>query len=314
MKQLLIYIPTFERSEILLKQLQVISNQKSSEFDVIVSNNGSSDKGYFKVADFCNKNDFIYSKLPTNIGVCSNIINAFLYVNHYHYIWILSDDDLLKVDSITKTLKILQHDIDFLWFIDDEQMELKILEVNSVDIDMSLKKGLGLLSALIYKCSYIKDNIYNGYNARISYMPHLAIYLSSIRMHQVAKVCIVGCDVFFHIGEVEQEDGLLRSPKMLFGFPHLCEYADTITKGMFLKDITSFSYVRYYVEADYKFYDNNKEIAYLSDLSFGYLTRNSKGFLIKYLFWNTIYPLYNLVRTKISLSVKLKILKLLKRV
>lgn len=311
--KLLIYIPTYNRSQLVLKQLSIISKQKSSKFDVFISDNNSTESDYVEVKKYCDDNGFKYNKNCDNLGLCVNIMNGFLHIDDYEYTLILSDDDLLKIDAIEKILYYLEKNIDFLWIKNTIIDEFKIESISKIDINESLLENIGLISAVVYKSSFIKKSIIYGYQGSLTYFPHFAMLLNAMRNQESTKIGIVCENDFYEVGEAKQEDASLRSPKMLFGFPHMCEYADNESKRIFLKIITSFLYVRYYVEADSRYYQYS-EIKYLSDLSFGYLLRNSKSFLIKYYTWKCIYPFYDFVRRNISLDTKVMILNKIKKI
>jgi glycosyltransferase involved in cell wall biosynthesis len=79
LKLLTIYIPTYNRAESLIKQLEAINYSGMKEYiEVIISDNCSNDVGYSKVKDFCEKENFVYKKNSLNIGADANIFNGFM--------------------------------------------------------------------------------------------------------------------------------------------------------------------------------------------------------------------------------------------
>ena len=77
-KTLTIYIPTYNRYDLLIQQLDVIySSSKIEELNVIVSDNFSNDERYIDLDKRYNYENFIYKRNPFNVGADANIVNGF---------------------------------------------------------------------------------------------------------------------------------------------------------------------------------------------------------------------------------------------
>jgi glycosyltransferase involved in cell wall biosynthesis len=68
MKLLTIYIPSYNRADLLLKQLYSINNlNDTNKIKVVINDNCSTDiKGYAEVQEYCLKNSFTYKRKREN--------------------------------------------------------------------------------------------------------------------------------------------------------------------------------------------------------------------------------------------------------
>ena len=161
MKKLLIYIPSYNRADSLLMQLNSIcSNTKRSYFDVVVSDNCSTDGGgYKKVEDLCKRENFIYKKLMANIGGDFNITNGFFYSEKFEYLWILSDDDILEDNAVDCIIGVLNsNNLDFLFINSDKDSDFDLKEISRSKFSLSdlYEKGFcRVISQIIYRQEYI---------------------------------------------------------------------------------------------------------------------------------------------------------------
>jgi len=111
MKKLSICIPTYNRSDLLISQLEFLRTEIfpfSTEIEIIVADNCSSDEHRNKIIDYHNihKSDFELKLNPINLGSIGNIY--FLLENaDSEYIWFLSDDDVLKPGILKRLVEIL---------------------------------------------------------------------------------------------------------------------------------------------------------------------------------------------------------------
>jgi len=108
-----IVIPTYNRANVLnkcLKLLVEISVVHKKNIEIVVSNNGSSDKTE-EVAKLYGKklgshSKFIYSRNSNNLGGTKNVISLFKKATGI-YILYLGDDDFISGKSLHSVLKIL---------------------------------------------------------------------------------------------------------------------------------------------------------------------------------------------------------------
>ncbi len=95
-------IPTYNRHDFLMKNLLYFKNHNSSDIEIIISDNASSDGTYEDVLNFINGNclsNFRYFRNTENIGPDANFKKALSYSNGT-FSYLLGDDDFLKDDFL----------------------------------------------------------------------------------------------------------------------------------------------------------------------------------------------------------------------
>jgi glycosyltransferase involved in cell wall biosynthesis len=107
---LTICIPTYNRPEALKDQLQVLLPQLNKEVILVVRDNHSN-YDLKKVAPELNYDKFEYVRNDINIGADANIARCMETCNT-KWLWILGDDDLIKVDAVLNVLDLLKSNPD----------------------------------------------------------------------------------------------------------------------------------------------------------------------------------------------------------
>jgi glycosyltransferase involved in cell wall biosynthesis len=113
--ELSICIPTYNRGKHINNCLNsILINQLNNDFEIIISDNGSTDNTEYVVSEYIDKLPIKYFKNIENIGIPRNFINAVSKANG-KFIWLLGDDDLLLKDSIESILLLINshNDVDF---------------------------------------------------------------------------------------------------------------------------------------------------------------------------------------------------------
>jgi len=105
-----ICITTYNRAEWLTVSLNNMARLlpiPSTEIEIVVCDNASSDHTPDVVKPYLNRADFHYYRNPENVGMLGN-----LRVTAHHargqYIWIMGDDDLVNPGSIEKIIQVIQ--------------------------------------------------------------------------------------------------------------------------------------------------------------------------------------------------------------
>lgn len=245
---LTIYIPTYNRCESILTQLININNCNSKEFRVIINDNHST-QSYQEISDFCkDKDNFIYQQNFVNIGADANILNGFLHCFDSKYLWILSDDDIIKEDAIATILDILDNNSLDLLFL--THRTLKNLEFYNYNQQLFYKNnikyadGAGLISNVIYKSSFIKNSIPVGSQYIYTCFAHLAILIDSLK-HK-AKVVNIGASNFFIPNTALPPAHSTWYSKSYFGFVLLAELFENDIKKQFIDDWSNFWNLRHW--------------------------------------------------------------------
>ena len=105
-----ICVPTYNRATHLVNCLQsIIANKSASktDFQICVSDNGSTDATETVVRLAQEKMLIKYRKNPSNLGALQNFLNA-VEMADGEFVWLVGDDDFLLPDTINRLLHLLQ--------------------------------------------------------------------------------------------------------------------------------------------------------------------------------------------------------------
>lgn len=198
--KLVVYIPTYNRASGLTQQLRTLQSYSGDdELVVIVQDNCSTQAEYHDVQAFCKEVNFIYIRNVCNIGGNPNIVAGFLHSNRADYLWILSDDDLLKPTAVNRVFNLLHKyqgcDLLYLTHGDIEPEEYQSFDQSQMLFHIN--DGLGLISQVIYRSAYIAPYIRAGYDNLITCFPHLAVLFESVRNEGNINVCRISKADFF---------------------------------------------------------------------------------------------------------------------
>ena len=109
-----ICISTYNRSawvDISLKNLSRLLPNYNPDIEIVICDNASTDDTSDIVQPFLSRKDFSYYSNPVNVGIIGNLR---ITANHAagKYIWILEDDNLIRIGCIEKIIKIIRDNPD----------------------------------------------------------------------------------------------------------------------------------------------------------------------------------------------------------
>ena len=107
-KKLSICIPTFKRANHLnncLNSILVAKKVPGMEYEICISDNGSTDNTEEVVKSYLQKLPIKYSKNLTNLGIPKNFLKV-LSIATYEFAWLLGDDDLLMPDAFLRIAEL----------------------------------------------------------------------------------------------------------------------------------------------------------------------------------------------------------------
>lgn len=109
--KLSICIGTFNRAEFIGATLESIIAQTTSECEIVVLDNASTDDTQTVVSEYARRFDYLqYVRQDSNKGLDRNYDDA-VGLARGEYCWLMSDDDLLKPGSVERVLMALRPDL-----------------------------------------------------------------------------------------------------------------------------------------------------------------------------------------------------------
>ena len=198
--KLVVYIPTYNRAAEVTKQLKMLHLYSGADIlKVVVHDNCSTQPEYYNIPKFCRDGNFIYKRNVDNIGANPNILAGFTYCDLGDYLWILSDDDLLKPDAVNNVFNLLHRykGTDLLYLTHSNLQKEFFDTFNQPQLLAHLNDGLGLISQVIYRSGFVIPYIRSGYDNLLSCFPHLAILFESVKNREKIKVCRISKADFF---------------------------------------------------------------------------------------------------------------------
>lgn len=310
MKKLLtIYIPSYNRASSLLKQLEAIG--VSEKIDVVVNDNASTEGKYKDIEQYCLKHNYIYNKNYFNIGADANIFNGFMHFYRSEYLWILSDDDILRTEALLEVLILLENNhVDILFFTHSLIEKLEIHRWTQKDFyeqNIKTADGAGLISNVIYKSDFIRESIPIGFQNIHTCFAHLAILIHSLK-NKVAVVGRVGAYHFFLPETALNPSDTHGYDRSFFGFVLLGEQFESDIKLKFINEWSNFWNLRYW-------YPKQKMGKPNSIFAKCYINENKNFwnfFMMKLLFWRFLSPMFLFAKKVLTRESKNALLQFFK--
>jgi hypothetical protein len=194
-KKILIYIPTFNRYELLQQNLRLINNQLigDSLVRVFVSDNSQSPVEEIVVKSWVpDIVNFKYRKNAGNIGGNANIAGAFLEAQSDEILWILADDTLVAPHAIKNLKHLVSMDVDIYSLtrgFSTRDFQVRSFEYNSRGMSSILnEESWGLISNCLYNMEFVSSHIENAYVYYNVSAPHLAVLFAAMQKSNCIRV------------------------------------------------------------------------------------------------------------------------------
>lgn len=201
MKKISIIIPTFNRADFLDQAINSILSQTSDDFEIIISDNASTDHTSNVVEKYKTDHRVHYHKNETNIGMVANWRKAIFEHSQCEWFIIMSDDDyFIDNNYISDALQILEeHQLSLLYangyILNTRNGKMTTLKnsangmANGVDIFISrgtITPQDFTLCNVIFKRSIAEK--YNAFSENTNYSCDTELFLNS---------CLEG-NAYFH--------------------------------------------------------------------------------------------------------------------
>lgn len=188
---LTIAIPTFNRNEILEKNLSNLLPRLSGGCKVLVIDNCSDVPVQATLSNVIKNTQTIDVKIirnEFNIGMTGNILKCF-ELCETPWLWVLGDDDFVHAGAVNKIQEDLKghSDCNFISYAWDapslsRKSEKKITEGLNELLDSVESIGVILfISTSVYNVKAVREYLSFGYFFQSSYTPHLAMLFMSLR-------------------------------------------------------------------------------------------------------------------------------------
>lgn len=313
-KKLLVYIPSYNRAERLINQLKAILQSDSADFDVIVSDNCSTDlNGYLKVQEYCAGCNVKYVRNAVNVGADVNIVNAYLLSLNYEYLWVLSDDDAVLpgvVDFVVNNV----YGCDFLFFTHSNTQKNDIETWGQsgffLKANLFTGDGAGLISYVVYKTDILKNQIPVAYNAVNTCFPHLALILQIFK-ERSCRVRNFSATLGFSMSGSLPPANVQHYSKSYFGYLLLVEYISCEYKKEFIYNFCSLKNLDTWIprsKVTLAFQNYVYARAVLEKYYWAY-----PFFCLKIIYAYRVSQLYNFVVTRLSRNTKDRLKKLIRK-
>lgn len=236
MRKLLIYVPTFNRHELILNQLKLLALEIAGKNNVrvVVSDNSLKSANSDELNDFCIKHEgFQYSRNNGNIGANANFLLGYSQAREDEVLWILADDTTVKPGAVSYLLNKLDSNIDFYGFAtatDYEQLRLPNQNGDHLDKTIYLEEtgiyklisntSWGGITCALYDMNYFKNFIISGFEFHNSSFPHLAILFAAYKKNSMLNIRLLPLDII-HGENTEAGDYSLS----IAGMPQLFSFA-----------------------------------------------------------------------------------------
>ena len=184
--KLSIFIPTFNRNNILFDNLKFLLPQLNSECKVVVLDNCSDISVSTTLKDvqlqYPATINIITNKV--NIGGCANIVRCFELCDT-DWLWVLGDDDKPDCNSIKTILEHINiyEDSIFINFSSEIKSRGKLFTTSKQDEFIELMDSWSnvlFISSAIYKASVLKKHLRVAYHYIYSMGPHFALLLEAL--------------------------------------------------------------------------------------------------------------------------------------
>lgn len=181
-------LPVFNGERTIKKTLDSITSQTFADFQVIISDNNSTDNTPTICKEYSEKNSEIkYFRQNENIGVLNNFKFVLNHANSEYFVW-LSSDDWWEPTFLEKNISVLDLDENFI---------ASISKIDYFDTSRkNIKKDARILTKKIKKYySYDEYSNFRKYQDRVSFYLRLnrAENMYGLFRTEILKKCVQKC-------------------------------------------------------------------------------------------------------------------------
>lgn len=197
---LAILIPTRNRSQYLSELLSGLMGQTLGENVIVyVRDNDSSDSTRAVVESYQKKySNLIYQKNEINIGMTPNFM---MLVNNCQedYFWLFGDDDMIEQGGLSRVMRILENNPDYLVLRDENKQFTNLREYV---LDGFYSNPYSQVSPTLITCNIIKRKVFDLNFATTKYTSHYCHMYGIMKglSNHGGNVITIKNNIFFHRG------------------------------------------------------------------------------------------------------------------
>ena len=187
MINLFIYIPTYRRPIALSKQLDTLLPQARkfpNHVRIVVRDNDSKGPQFEAIKKKYQADNILFEKNFGNIGGNANIALGFVFARENEFLWILSDNDLVRDDCIAYLLDEIDNTIDYVVMNDQVTYPKKVYWSWADGWLEPINWWQGLISAALFNTNTVRESIGDGFFYHNSSFPHLAVACSAAKKNE----------------------------------------------------------------------------------------------------------------------------------
>ena len=184
MRKLFIYIPTYNRPSSLSAQLNALTPQLekyAQSVRLVVRDNNSSKYAFEELSIQYQSSNVSFEKNFGNIGGNANIALGFVLSKEDEFLWILSDNDIVKPDCLAYLIPKLENTVDFVVINDEYEVPTTVDWKWTDGWDQPMSWRQGLISNALFNTNTIRGSIEDAFCYHNSSFPHLAVACSAAK-------------------------------------------------------------------------------------------------------------------------------------
>ena len=260
-EKLLVYIPTYNRPELLKSQLDSLLPQVerlSEHVRLIVADNASESmlhEEYLRNLGAHQNINFI--RRPHNIQGNANIMLGFTFLEPGEYLWILSDDTKVTATAVETILRATELKPDLIGLSQQvKESELEVMRwTRGALSEITDHYSWGLISSAIYSSHFFLPHSHQAFFFHNSSFPHLGVLLSAFSAEGTMSVA------WLSEQDIHGENvgiGATNYSMAIAGFPHLF----VLTEGRERKRLVRQWLLRY--SAGFAYYQASQPLSSLT--------------------------------------------------
>jgi glycosyltransferase involved in cell wall biosynthesis len=182
--KLTIAIPTYNRNEILCKNIASLLPQLNEDCELIILDNFSDIPVELTLSSLFEKYPQIQKRIirhKANIGCVANILRCF-EIGNSPWVWVLGDDDVPQGDCIQTIQNCLSKEVAVITFTEKRHPDLEDDSGQGVESFIN-KVGFpvsSLISTNVYNVEIIRKHLSPAYHFCTSDFPHLILTISAL--------------------------------------------------------------------------------------------------------------------------------------